>query len=193
MDIVFFSSAADFRNWLAENHEKASEVRVGFYKVGSGKSNMTWSESVDEALCFGWIDGVRQTIDETAYQIRFTPRKPSSRWSQVNHAKMEALIKAGKMMPAGFAAYESAKTGGSTYSYEKETAVFPEAFESLFRKNAAAWAYFEALAPSYRRTSVHWVMDAKQEATREKRLQQLIEMSASGTNPWKDNKYARKK
>ncbi|UMY65774.1 MULTISPECIES: YdeI family protein [unclassified Flavobacterium] len=194
MDAVFFSSPSKFREWLVQHHETAAELLVGYYKVSTGKAGMTWSESVDEALCFGWIDGVRQTIDADRYQIRFTPRKPGSSWSNVNIKKVAALTEAGKMTPAGLAAFDSAKADKKgVYSYEKEKAAFPAPFEAVFRKHPEAWAYFENLAPSYRRTSIHWVMSAKQEATQRKRLEQLIAQSAAGTNPWKDNKYARKK
>lgn len=173
-----------------KNHAKQTELLVGFYKVGSGKPSMTWSQSVDEALCFGWIDGVRRSIDEDSYQIRFTQRKPSSIWSTVNIKKVEALTKQGLMQPAGLAIFEARKAGRSgIYAHEKSEALFTAAFLKLFKTNKKAWEYFQSLAPSYRKVSTHWVMSAKQAATQLKRLEQLIAESAAGTNQWKDNKY----
>ena len=194
MKPTFFASASEFRKWLEKNHAKKTELLVGFYKVGSGKQNMTWSESVDQALCFGWIDGVRKSIDEHSYYIRFTPRKPSSIWSAVNIKKINELTKQGLMHEAGLSAYAKRKDHKSAiYSFEKEEMKLPPAFEKLFRANKKAWKFFESLAPSYRKTSVHWVMSAKQEATQAKRLQVLISDSEKGTNQWKDNKYMKKK
>jgi uncharacterized protein YdeI (YjbR/CyaY-like superfamily) len=194
MKPTFFSSPSDFRKWLEKNHDKKTELLVGFYKVGSGKQNMTWSESVDQALCFGWIDGVRKSIDENSYTIRFTPRKPSSIWSAVNIKKINELTKQDLMHEAGLAAYNKRKDHKSAiYSFEKEEMKFSPTFEKQFKANKKAWKYFEALAPSYRKTSIHWVMSAKQEATQAKRLNSLIADSEAGTNQWKDNKYMKKK
>ena len=187
---TFFAKPSDFRKWLQKNHAKETELLVGFYKVGSRKPSITWSQSVDEALCFGWIDGVRKSIDEESYQIRFTRRKPTSIWSAINIRKIEELKKQGLMQPAGLAIFEKrTEPKSKIYSYEKGEAEFPESFKKQFKTNKKAWAYFESLAPSYRKISTHWVMSAKQETTRLKRLNQLIAESATGTNQWKDNKY----
>ena len=190
MTPIFFASQSDFRKWLQKNHKKESEVLVGFYKVGSGKPSMTWSQSVDEALCFGWIDGVRKSIDNDSYQIRFTPRKPGSNWSEVNIKKIEELTKKGLMQPAGHAAFEKRiESKSGIYSFEKEETELTPDFKKQFKANKKAWEYFQTLAPSYRKISTHWVMSAKQESTRKKRLNQLITDSKVGTNQWKDNKY----
>ena len=190
MTPIFFAKPSDFRKWLQKNHKKETELLVGFHKVGSGKPSMTWSQSVDEALCFGWIDGVRKSIDKDSYQIRFTRRKPTSIWSAINIKKMEELSKQGLMQPAGFASFEKRTEGKSKiYSYEKEEPQLSQNFIRLFKANKKAWNYFQSLAPSYKKVSTHWVMSAKQEATRLKRLNQLISESAAGTNQWKDNKY----
>ena len=166
---------------------------VGFYKVDSGKPSMTWSQSVDEALCFGWIDGDRKSIDKDSYQIRFTPRKPTSIWSGINIKKIEELTRQGLMQPAGLASFEKRKEERSKiYSFEKEVMKFSQGFEKQFKANKKAWKYFESLAPSYKKTSLHWVMSAKQETTRMKRLTELIKYSEASTNPWKDNKYIKK-
>jgi uncharacterized protein YdeI (YjbR/CyaY-like superfamily) len=193
MKPVFFSSPAAFRKWLEKHHSKKAELLVGFYKVGSGKPSMTWSESVDQALCFGWIDGVRRSLDKDSYTIRFTPRKSSSIWSAINIKKVEALQKAGLMTPAGLNAFNLRKAHRSkVYSYEKEAPALPDSFLEVFKANKKAWQYFSALAPSYRKTSIHWVMGAKQEPTRLKRLHKLISDSEAGTNTWKNNKYNKK-
>lgn len=190
MQPTFFSKQSEFRKWLEKNHDKESELAVGFYKVGSGKPSMTWSESVDQALCFGWIDGVRKSIDKDSYQIRFTQRKPTSIWSAVNIQKMEELTKQGLMQPAGLASFEKRKESKSKiYSHEKAEVNFSPEFEKQFKANKKAWDYFELLAPSYRKTSTHWVMSAKQEATQIKRLSELIKDSEAGMNQWKDSKY----
>jgi uncharacterized protein YdeI (YjbR/CyaY-like superfamily) len=187
---TFFAKQADFRKWLKKNHKKETELEVGFYKVGSGKPSITWPQSVDEALCFGWIDGVTRSIDNDSYQIRFTQRKPGSIWSAINIKKIEALTKQGLMQPAGLAAFEKRKEARSAiYSHENEEAKLTKDFEKQFKANKKAWVYFQSLAPSYKKISTHWVMSAKQDATRLKRLQQLIEESERGTNQWKDNKY----
>ena len=193
METKFFSTQDDFRKWLEENHQKESELLVGFYKVGTKKSSMTWSESVDQALCFGWIDGIRKSIDEERYQIRFTPRKSTSIWSAVNIKKIEELTEKGLMFPAGIAAFEKRKEHKSKiYSHENNPKEFSEEFLKLFKANKKAWQYFEKLAPSYKKTSIHWVINAKQEVTQLKRLQQLIADSENQTNAWKDNKYTKK-
>ena len=163
---------------------------VGFYKVDSGKPSMTWSQSVDEALCFGWIDAVRKSIDKERYQIRFTKRKPTSIWSAININKIEELARQGLMQPAGLASFEKRiESKSKIYSYEKEEAELTPSFKKQFKADKKAWDYFQSLAPSYRKVSQHWVMSAKQETTQIKRLNQLISDSAAGTNQWKDNKY----
>lgn len=193
MTPTFFAKQSDFRMWLDKNHMKETELLVGFYKVDSGKPSMTWSQSVDEALCFGWIDGVRKSIDKDSYQIRFTQRKSTSIWSAVNIQKMEELKKQGLMRPAGLASFENRKENKSKiYSYEKAEVEFAFEFENLFKANKKAWDYFLSLAPSYKKPSTNWVMSAKQEVTKLKRLNQLIADSQAGTNQWKDNKYNKK-
>jgi uncharacterized protein YdeI (YjbR/CyaY-like superfamily) len=193
MKPTFFAKQSDFRKWLEKNHKKETELLVGFYKVGSGKQSMTWTQSVDEALCFGWIDGVRKSIDDDSYQIRFTQRKPTSIWSAINIKKVEMLTKQGLMKPAGLASFANRKENKSKiYSYENEELKFPPEFEKQFKSNKNAWNYFQSLAPSYRKVSTHWVMRAKQETTKLKRLNELIADSQAGTNKWKDNKYTKK-
>lgn len=193
MGPTFFATQAHFRKWLQKNHKKERELLVGFYKVGSGKQSITWPQSVDEALCFGWIDGVTKSIDKDSYQIRFTQRRPDSIWSAVNIKKVEVLTKLGLMQPAGIAAFEKRKASKSAiYTHENEAAELSKPFEKQFRANKKAWAYFNMLAPSYKKLSVNWVMGAKQEGTQLKRLQQLIAESEQGMNQWKDNKYKRK-
>ena len=154
---------------------------------------MTWPQSVDEALCFGWIDGIRTSIDKDSYQIRFTTRKPTSIWSAINIKKVEALTKQGLMQPAGLASFKKRKEERSkVYAFENEEMNFTAEFEKKIKANKKAWMYFESLAASYKKVSKHWVMSAKQEITRLKRLNQLIEESEQGTNQWKDNKYNKK-
>ncbi|HMS01395.1 MAG TPA: YdeI/OmpD-associated family protein [Gemmatimonadaceae bacterium] len=179
---LFFATPAAFRDWLAEHHATASELLVGYYKVGSGRPSMTWSESVDEALCFGWIDGVRRRVDDTAYTIRFTPRRPTSIWSAVNLAKIEVLTAAGRMQPAGMRAFEARQPARqAVYAFEQSTpAAFDREQEAVFREATDAWAFFAATPPSYRRTVTHWVVSAKQPATRARRLAQLIEACRAG-------------
>jgi uncharacterized protein YdeI (YjbR/CyaY-like superfamily) len=193
MAAIFFSKQSEFRKWLAKNHQKETELLVGFYKVDSGKPSMTWSQSVDEALCFGWIDGVRKSIDKNSYQIRFTQRKPTSIWSAVNIKKIEDLIKQGFMQPAGLTSFENRKENKSKiYSYENAEVKFSTEFEKQFKANKKAWDYFQSLAASYRKPSTNWVMSAKLETTRVKRLNELIADSELLTNKWKDNKYSKK-
>lgn len=179
---TYFATPAVFRRWLEAHHATESELLVGFYKTSSGKPSMTWPESVDEALCFGWIDGVRKSLGELAYTIRFTPRKPTSIWSAINVAKIAALREANKMRPAGEAAFAkrtAEKTG--VYSFERnEAAVLAPAQAARLAANAQAQAWFGAQAPWYQRTAIHWVISAKQEATRERRLVELIRDSAAG-------------
>ena len=193
MPPTFFAKQNDFRKWLEKNHKIEIELLVGFYKVGSGKPSMTWSQSVDEALCFGWIDGVRKSIDKDSYQIRFTPRKLTSIWSAVNIRKIETLTKQGLMQPAGLEIFENRKESESQiYSDENAEVKFPLEFEKQFKANKIAWEYFQSLALSYRKLSTYWVMSAKQEATKLKRLNELIADSQAQTNKWRNNKYTKK-
>lgn len=194
MAAIFFEKQSDFRKWLKKNHRTETEVIVGFYKVGTGKPSITWPQSVDEALCFGWIDGVRKSIDNDSYQIRFTPRKPSSIWSAVNIKKIEELTAKGLMQPAGLVIFEKRTESKSRiYSHEISEVAFSIDFEKQFKANKKAWSYFQSLAPSYRKTSTNWVMSAKQDETKIKRLNELIQDSEAGTNKWLDNKYKSKK
>jgi uncharacterized protein YdeI (YjbR/CyaY-like superfamily) len=172
----FFPTPAAFRAWLLEHHETQAELLVGFYKRGSGHPSITWPESVDEALCFGWIDGVRKSHSDDAYTIRFTPRKKTSIWSAVNVAKAKALLKAGKMQAAGKRAFE-ARTPERTavYMYEQRaSASLTPAQARALRRNRKAQAFFEAQAPWYRRTAIHWVSSAKKPETRERRFLHLL-------------------
>jgi len=171
----FFASSQAFRNWLEKNHAKKNELLVGFYKVDSGKPSMTWSESVDEALCFGWIDGVRRRVSDEAYTIRFTPRRPDSIWSAINIRKIEELERSGRMRPAGVAAFKKRKEKKSVvYAYENEPKVFDPEFEKRFRAKKNAWNFFDEQPPWYKRRVVYFVMSAKQEKTRTSRLEKLI-------------------
>jgi uncharacterized protein YdeI (YjbR/CyaY-like superfamily) len=178
----FFPTPADFRAWLEAHHQTNKELLVGFHKKGSGKPSITWPESVDEALCFGWIDGVRRSLGPTSYTIRFTPRRPTSIWSAINVARVTELTKLSRMRPAGqraFAARRPERTG--IYAFErKETAKFSKEQEKILRANLKAAAFFEAQQPGYRRLSIHWVISAKRPETRERRLAQLIADSAAG-------------
>lgn len=180
MPPTFFDSAQHFRAWLQDHHASATELIVGFRKVATGLPCMTWSESVDEALCFGWIDGVRKRIDDASYQIRFTPRRDGSIWSLVNVRKVQALSAQGRMQPAGLAAYEARKpekTG--IYAFERQKAAELAADEvRAFKQHRGAWTYFEATPPGYRKVLTHWVCSAKRAETRTRRLEQLIRACA---------------
>jgi uncharacterized protein YdeI (YjbR/CyaY-like superfamily) len=181
MEPTFFRSPADLRKWLEKHHATARELWVGFYKKGSGEPSITWPESVDEALCFGWIDGVRKGVDARSYKIRFSPRKTGSVWSAVNIKRVAVLTGEGRMRTAGLKAFEARKENRSgIYSYEQRRAELEEPYAGILRKNAAARAFFEAQPPSYRKAAGWWVVSAKKEETRLKRLEQLIEDSASG-------------
>ncbi|MBV7431404.1 MULTISPECIES: YdeI family protein [unclassified Acidovorax] len=179
---AFFATSAAFRQWLQAHAAHAPELLVGFHKVGSGRPCMTWSESVDEALCFGWIDGVRRRIDEHTYSIRFTPRKPSSVWSAVNIAKMEHLQAAGRMTPAGLAAFSHRKADKSAiYSHEQAAvAELPAAQLREFKRHKKAWQFFEAAPAGYRKSMLHWVTSAKRPETRAARFAQLLAASVAG-------------
>lgn len=177
--VTFFETQQDFRNWLEAHHELATELLVGYYKVGSGKPSMSWSQSVDQALCFGWIDGVRRSIDKESYCIRFTPRRPTSNWSAINIRKIEELTKAGLMKPAGVKAFALRKENKSeVYSYENEALPLAPDLEKQFRENKEAWDFFMKQAPSYRKAIAKWIVSAKQEKTRQSRLERAIQESA---------------
>lgn len=177
----FFANGAEFRKWLETNHRVETELLVGYYKVGTKKPSMTWSESVDEALCFGWIDGIRKNVDEESYCIRFTPRNPRSNWSAVNINKAEELIKTGKMQSAGWDVFDQRKVDRSEiYSYENQPEKLDDLMQRQFQENQKAWNFFCSQAPSYRKTRIYWVMSAKQESTRMVRLTKLIQASESG-------------
>jgi uncharacterized protein YdeI (YjbR/CyaY-like superfamily) len=182
MDTTFFATPAAFRDWLEAYHDSVQELWVGYYKKGSGRPSITWPESVDEALCFGWIDGLRKTIDDVSYRIRFTPRKPRSNWSAVNIRRVAELTAQGRMHPAGLHAFaQRAEAKAGIYAYEqRHTAELDAASEHQFRANAAAWAFFQAQPAGYRRTAIWWVVSAKKEETKRKRLATLIDDSAHG-------------
>lgn len=171
----FFKTPSDFRRWLAKNHAACDELLVGFYKTGTGTPSITWPESVEEALAYGWIDGVRRSIDAECYSIRFTPRKPASNWSAINIKLAEKLIAEKRMRPAGLAAYRARKDNKSAiYSYENRPQSLEPAYEKTFKRNKKAWSYFSAQPPWYKRVSCYWVMSAKKEETRLSRLATLI-------------------
>jgi uncharacterized protein YdeI (YjbR/CyaY-like superfamily) len=177
----FFKTPLDFRKWLAAHHAKTTELLVGFYKKDSGKPSITWPESVDEALCFGWIDGIRRRIDDESYSIRFTPRKTSSTWSAVNIARVKELSREGRMAPAGDKAFAARKENRSgIYSYEQRSADLVAPYAGKLRRNKAAAKFFASQPPSYRKAANWWVVSAKQEATRLSRLEKLIALSAAG-------------
>ena len=182
MEPTFFATPADFRAWLERHHESHRELIVGFHKRGSGRPSITWPEAVDQALCFGWIDGVRRRIDDTSYSIRFTPRKARSTWSAVNIKRMNELVEEGLVAPAGLAAFKRRTDDRSAiYSYEqRRNATLDPDQQQRLRADERAWGFFEAQPPSYRRAAIHWVTSAKRPETRERRLTQLIECSAAG-------------
>jgi uncharacterized protein YdeI (YjbR/CyaY-like superfamily) len=179
---TFFAKPSAWRAWLRKNHAKATELWVGFHKTRTGKPSLTWKESVDEALCFGWIDGLRQGIDDGSYRIRFTPRKATSIWSKANIARVAELEAEGRMTEAGRAAFAKRKEAKSgVYSFERESpAELPPEWQSRFEKKKKAWSFFSAQAPSYRRVAYHWVTSAKQEATRLRRFELLLADSEAG-------------
>jgi uncharacterized protein YdeI (YjbR/CyaY-like superfamily) len=182
MEPKFFASPAEFRDWLERNHTSEQELLVGYHKKGTGRPSLTWSESVDEALCFGWIDGIRRTIDAERYTIRFTPRRKGSVWSKVNIRKVEELIQSGRMRPAGERAFEKrAEERSGIYSFEQRSeAVLSEEALARIRADAEAWKFWESQPPGYRRQATWWVVSAKREDTRSRRLEQLIADSAAG-------------
>jgi len=177
----FFKTPSAFRKWLESHQATAKELWVGFYKKGSSKPSIDWPESVDEALCFGWIDGIRKSIDAEGYKIRFTPRKPGSVWSAVNLRNVEKLVKEKRMRPAGLKAFAARKENRSgIYSYEQRSPELVEPYQGKMKRNQAAWKFFQAQPAGYRKVMNWWVVSAKQEETRLKRLDKLIEESAQG-------------
>lgn len=180
---TFFPTPADFRSWLEQNHDTARELLVGFYKKGSGKPSITWPESVDEALCFGWIDGIRRSIDAESYSIRFTPRRARSIWSNVNTRRVAELTRQGRMHATGLAAFKARdpkRSGIYAFEQRKKDQELDAAYEAKLRKNKKAWAFFQAQAPYFQRMASLYVMSAKKEETRLRRLTRLIADSAAG-------------
>jgi len=178
---TFFKTRQAFREWLERHHEAARELLVGFYKKGTGRPSLTWPESVDEALCYGWIDSIRKSLDESAYTIRFTPRKPGSTWSAVNIRRAQELVRQGQMRPAGLEAFRARRENRSgVYSYEQRGAELEEPFRGLLQGNEGAWSFFQDQPPSYRKVIGWWIISAKREETRFKRLEKLIRFSARG-------------
>jgi uncharacterized protein YdeI (YjbR/CyaY-like superfamily) len=181
MEPTFFKSPSSFRKWLEQHHSTKKELLVGFYKKATGRPSITWPESVDQALCFGWIDGIRRTIDDQSYTIRFTPRKATSNWSNVNIKRANELIDQGLMKPAGIKAFEARREYKSgIYSYEQRRPELPAPYEKKLKENKAAWDFFQAQPAGYRKQIFWWIVGAKQEETRLKRLEKLIEISANG-------------
>jgi uncharacterized protein YdeI (YjbR/CyaY-like superfamily) len=181
MKSKFFTTPAQFREWLEKNHDSATELMIGIHKKSSGKKSITYHEALDEALCFGWIDGVRRRLNETSYEQRFTPRKAKSIWSLVNVNHVERLKKEGRMRPAGLSAYERRdpkRTG--IYAFETDPKAFSPVYEKRFRSNKSAWKFWEDHPPYLKKVCVHWVMSAKKEETQLRRLQHLIESCAKG-------------
>lgn len=178
----FFPTAAAFRAWLHKNHAKETEIWIGYYKKTSGKGGMSYQEAVDEALCYGWIDGVVKSIDAVSYMQRWTPRKPKSYWSAVNLGKVKRLQDEGRMHPAGLAALaRKPADSGTRYAFEKRPEKFPPAMVKRFKTmSPSGWKFFEAQPPGYQRLMIHWVTSAKQEGTQEKRLKRLVESSQAG-------------
>ncbi|MBI1280872.1 MAG: bacteriocin-protection protein [Anaerolineaceae bacterium] len=182
MKPIFFATPTDLRQWFEEHHESDSELLVGFYKKDSGKPSIIWPESVDEALCVGWIDGIRKGLDDESYTIRFTPRKPRSIWSVVNVGRVEALMKEGRMKPAGLQAFEQRRENKSgIYSHEQRDQIELREDESkAIKANQKAWDFWEAQPVSYRKAVLWWIVSAKKEETRAKRIANLIDDSANG-------------
>jgi uncharacterized protein YdeI (YjbR/CyaY-like superfamily) len=181
MKPTFFRTPAEFRRWLEKNHGTESELLLGFYRRDAGKGGITYSEALDEALCCGWIDGVRKRLDGVSYTVRFTPRKPDSVWSAVNTKRIGELMRMGRVHASGQNVFDNRnQQRAKQYSYEREESKFDDASEKQFRADKTAWKFYEAQAPWYRRTSCYWVMSAKREGTRLRRLTKLIGDSAAG-------------
>ena len=178
---TFFPTPADLRTWFEAHHATAKELQLGYYKKGTGKPSVTWPESVDEALCFGWIDGVRHSIDEERYTIRFTPRRPNSIWSAVNLKRVPELKKEGRMHPTGLKVYEERNPEkAEIYSYERDRVSFEKTHEDQLKAKPKAWEFYQSLAPSAKKSTIWWVMSAKREETRMKRMNVLIECCEEG-------------
>jgi uncharacterized protein YdeI (YjbR/CyaY-like superfamily) len=181
MKPTFFRTPEQFREWLHNNHGSEAELLVGFHKKACGEPSITWPESVDEALCFGWIDGVRHSVDDTSYTIRFAPRRPGSTWSEVNVRRARMLIAGGRMVPAGVAAFEArTATRTGVYSYEQRPDELIEPYAGMLARHAPAHRFFAHQTPSYRRAAIWWVISAKKDETRKQRTEKLIELSAQG-------------
>lgn len=180
-EVVFFESPSELRQWLEQNHDQEKELLVGYYKKASGKPSITWQESVDQALCFGWIDGVRKSIDGKSYKIRFTPRKPRSIWSAVNIKRVQELTEQGLMQPTGLKAFEArSEERSEVYSYERGDVKLDDAHEAALKANPKAWAFFQTTAPSYQKAAIWWIISAKKDETKQKRLATLIDDSENG-------------
>ena len=180
MQIKIFNSPVEFREWLEKNHDRVAELWLGFYNKRADKKSITYREALDEALCFGWIDGVRKSIDEATYKQRFTPRKPKSYWSAVNIKRVGELAKLGRIAPSGGKAFERRTSDSDRYSFESRPKKLPLAYERQFKATPGAWEFFRAQAPWYQRTSIFWVESAKQEETRQRRLATLVSDSEKG-------------
>lgn len=178
MTPTFFKNQYEFREWLNKNHKDKTELIVGFYKINSNKESLTWPQSVDQALCYGWIDGIRRSIDQDSYCIRFTPRRPTSIWSAINIAKVEQMTAQGLMQPAGIEAFKKRKEEKSkVYSFENDTKKLSDNLEMKFKANKVAWDFFTNQTPSYQKMIIHWVMTAKQDKTKQSRLDTIISKS----------------
>lgn len=181
MNPKFFKTRSELRKWFEKNHKTKKELIVGFYKTGSGKSGIRWSESVDEALCFGWIDGIVRSIDKDSYCHRFTPRRPLSNWSNINIRKVEELTKKRLMMPEGLKAFSLRKEERSgVYSFENDKKILPNKLKKKFQADKKAWEFFKMQPPYYQKTILHWLMSAKKEETQLSRLEKLITASGKG-------------
>lgn len=181
-NLRFFRTSADLRRWLERNHDKARELWIGFYRKDSGKGGITYAEALDEALSYGWIDGIRKKIDDVSFTNRFTPRKKNSIWSNVNIRHIARLTREGRMMPPGLAAYNAKdERRAGVYSFEREKAELEPAMKTRFRKNPKAWKFFDSQPPYYRKLAAWYVISAKRDETREKRLSDLIACSAKQT------------
>src|SRR5690606_41560850 len=180
-EVKIFPEQKDFLKWLAKNFDKEKELWVGFYKKASGKKSIDWPQSVDAALCYGWIDGIRKSIDEISYKIRFTPRNANSSWSAVNIKRVEELTKLGMMQPAGLKKFnERNRKKDALYSYENRNREIDESLQKKFKLNKKAWKFFSSQAPSYQKTAFHWVQNAKKDETRKRRFEILVEDSENG-------------
>jgi uncharacterized protein YdeI (YjbR/CyaY-like superfamily) len=183
---IFFAKSADFRAWLEKHHQIIAEQWIGFHRKASGRVSITWPEAVDEALCFGWIDGLRKTINAGSYKIRFTPRRPTSIWSAINIARMTALIRDARVHPAGITAFQKRLTAKSrVYSYEnRKSARLSSRAAKRFQAERTAWKFFEQQPKSYRQTAIWWIISAKRPQTQENRLQRIIASSKAGRRLW---------